>query len=206
MSPDLFSVGEYPADYSHYKITEDRSYPSLIFRTASRNHTTHIGGVRSSKFCVVNTQDGLAEMIRAIVSQREVELYVGVEASLLVLHVHQEPGCSYVVDLESLGPSAFQPCEVLDAAQKAPAKAGRPQAEPHSTSLPSLRAILESNSIPKILFDCRPACAFLAGRFGINVGSVGDIQCLELEGRLIKHEEGQQDHRRQERDLRSCLE
>lgn len=199
-------MGEYPADHSHYQITEDRSYPSLVFRTASRNHTTHIGGVRSSKFCVVNTQDGLAEMIRAIVSQREVELYVGVEASLLVLHVSQEPGCSYVVDLESLGPSAFQPCEVLDAAQKALAKVGRPQTEPQSAGLLSLKSIFESNSIPKFFFDCRPACAFLAGRYGINMGSVEDIQCLELEGRLIKHEEGQQDHGGQERDLRSCLE
>lgn len=162
--------------------------------------------MRSTKFCVVNTQDGLAEMIQAIVSQREVQLYVCVEASLLVLHVHPKPGCSYMIDLESLGASAFQPSEAISTAQKAAAEAGREQAEPYSTSLPSLRAILESNSIPKIFFDCRPACAFLAGRFGITMGSVEDIQCLELEGRLIKHEEGQQDHRRQERDLRSCLE
>lgn len=198
-------MGEYPADYPHYQITEDMPHPSLIFRTASLNHTSHIGGMRSTKFCVVNTQDGLAETIQAIVSQREVQLYVCVEASLLVLHVHPKPGCSYIIDLESLGASAFQPSQALNAARKAAAEAGRPRIQPQPASLPSLKTILESNSIPKILFDCRLVCAFLAERFGIIMGSVEDIQCLELEGRSTKHE-GQQDHGEQQRDLRICLE
>lgn len=144
-------------------------------------------------------------MAQAILSQREVELYIGVEASLLVLHVHPEPGCSYVIDLESLGASAFQPCETLNAPRKGVAEGGRAHIQEHPASLPSLRDILESSSIPKILFDCRQACAFLAGRFGITMGSVDDIQCLEREGRSIKHEE-QQDHGGRERDLRRCVE
>lgn len=198
-------MGEYPADDPHYQITEDRPHPSLVFRTASLKHSTHIGGLRNTKFCVVNTQDGIAEMIHAIVSQREVQLYVCVEASFLVLHVHPKPGSSYIIDLESLGASAFQPSKVLYTARKAAAEAGRPQVQPQPASQPSLKAILESNSIPKVLFDCGPASASLAGRFGIEMGSVEDIQCLELEGRSTKYE-GQQGHGRRERDLRICLE
>lgn len=144
-------------------------------------------------------------MIQAIVSQSEVELYIGVEASLLMLHVHPEPGCSYIIDFESLGASAFQHWETLRTAQKAAVEAGWPQIQPQPSNLPSLRAILQSSSISKIFFDCRQACAFLGGRFGITLGSVEDIQCLEREGRSIKHE-GQQCHSGRERDLRRCLE
>lgn len=163
--------------------------------------------MRSTKFCVVNTQNGLAEMIQAIVSHDQTTLYVAMEASLLVLHIHPEPNCSYVVDLESLGATAFEPyearaCEAVSPARKAASEAGKEQTEHPGGPVPSLRAILESSSIPKVLFDCRPVCAFLAGRFGVNMRGVEDIQCLEFEGRLNR--EGPRGYA--SRDLRSCLE
>lgn len=163
--------------------------------------------MRSTKFCVVNTQSGLAEVIQAIVSPEQTTLSMAVEASLLVLHIHPEPNCSYVVDLESLGAAAFEPCtarecEAVSAAREAASEAGREQTEYHGGPVPSLRAILEGSSIPKVLFDCRPVCAFLAGRFGVKMSSVEDIQCLEFEGRLNR--EGPWGH--VARELRSCLE
>lgn len=169
---------------------EDRPFPGLVFRTASRNHAVNIGSTMSTKFCVVNTQDGLAEMIQAITSHQGTTLYVAVEASLLALHAHPQPGCSYIIDLQSLGATAFEPREATE------------EATAEAASLPSLKAILEGSSIPKVLFNCRQAWAFLAGRFGVSMGSVEDIQCLELEGRLP----GQEGAAEASRGLRSCLE
>lgn len=200
-------MSEYAADSPHNQNSEDRPSHSLVFRTASRDHTTHIGGMRSTKFCVVNTQNGLAELVQAIVSPEQTTLSMAVEASLLVLHIHPEPNYSYVVDLDSLGATAFEPCEARDceavsAPREAASEAGREQTEYHDGPAPSLRAILEGSSIPKVHFDCRPVCAFLAGRFGVNMTSVEDIQCLEFEGRLNR--EGPRGYA--SRDLRSCLE
>lgn len=174
---------------------------SLVFRTASLDHTT---GTKNTKFCVVNTRDGLAEMIQTIASQDHTMLYVAVEASLLVLHAHPEPGCVYIVDLEPLGAIAFEPCEAPNVAQEAAVVAGPEQPE-HQLSL---RAILEGNSIPKVLFDCRQAFAFLAGRFGVRMRCVEDIQCLEFVSRPVRLSEEQQRVAigERERDLRSCLE
>lgn len=158
--------------------------------------------MKSTKFCIVNTWDGLAEMIQTITSQEQATLSMAVEASLLALHIHPEPGCSYIVDLDALGASAFEAREAFSAAQKAAYKAGRQQTEQRGGLLPSLRAILEDGSIPKVLFDCLPVCAFLAGRFGVNVGPVEDLQFLEFEGRLNR--DGPRGNAL--RDLRSCLE
>lgn len=204
-------MSEHPADHPHHQIPEDMPLHSLDFRTASLDHTTNAGdGTKNTKFCVVNMQDGLAEMIQAIGSQEQTTLYVAVEASLLALHVHPEPGCSYIVDLDALGATAFEPCEALNAAQEAAAETGPEQPEHQASPVLSLRAILEGNSIPKVLFDCRQACAFLAGRFGVRMGSVEDIQCLEFVSRPSRLSEEQQEAAvgvgERDRDLRSCLE
>lgn len=200
MSPLRLPTGRQSrADKRYSQIMEDRPYPGLVFRTASRNHAVNIGSTRSTKFCVVNTQDGLAEMIQAITSHQGTTLYVAVEASLLTLHAHPQPGCSYIIDLQSLGASAFEPREAAEeaAAETEPEHTERPVAH-----LPSLQAILEGSSIPKVLFDCHQAWAFLAGRFGVMMGRVEDIQCLELEGCLPR----QEGTIKAERGLRSCLE
>lgn len=213
-----------------------------MFRTAPSDQNTGSGGTRNTKFCVVNTQDGLAEMVETIVSQDKVTLYVAMEASLLVLHVHPVPDCSYIVDLQSLGPAALESCEgsrareaikALEAPEDCEAssttQAVSAEAEPEETEgecplgfdgkwqqgspLPSLKAILESKSpcVPKVLFDCRQTCAFLAGRFGVRIGSVEDIQCLEFEGRFSEQDEQRARGDAVEisvklRGLRSCLE
>lgn len=182
---------------------------SLVFRTNPFVEISGAGGTRGTKFCVVNSQDGLAEMVQTMVWNQGTPLYLAMEASLLVLHVHTEPGYSYILDLEALGASAFEPCEASNvAAQEAAAEAGLEQTEPQSTGLPSLKAILESKSpsMPKILFDGGQACALLAGRFGINMGLVEDIQCLEIEGRPPGQTDEQKALRGVTRDLRSCLE
>lgn len=198
--------------HAHHQIPEDTPLHALVFRTASLDHTTNAGdGTENIKFCVVNTQDGLAEMIQAIVSQEQTTLYVAVEASLLALHVYPQPDCSYIVDLEALGATAFEfreACKAPNAAHQA--EAGTEQPEYQVSPVLSLRAILEGNSIPKVLFDCRQACAFLAGRFEVRMGSVEDIQCLELVSRPVRLSEEQQEAAvavgERDRDLRSCLE
>lgn len=190
---------------THNQIPEGVPLRSLVFRTASLDHTT---GTKNTKFCVVNTQTGLAEMIQAIISQDQVTLFVAVEASLLALHVHPVPDCSYIVDLEALGTTAFEACEAPITSQEVAAEAGPEQSEHQISPVLSLRAILEGNSIPKVLFDCRRACAFLADRFGVRMRSVEDIQSLEFVSRPVRLEEEQQRAAigERERDLRSCLE
>jgi hypothetical protein len=159
-------------------------------------------------------------MVQSIVSQHQATLYVAIEGSLLVLHVHPEPDCSYIVDLQSLGSAAF---EAGSTAHKAAAEAKSEQSDGRygfssdgqwhqDRQLPNLRAVLESKSasMPKVFFDSRRPCAFLAGRFGVKLGPVEDIQCLELEGRLAAHEEqaqgGDEAKPVEARSLRSCLE
>ena len=159
-------------------------------------------------------------MMQTVISQHQATLYVAIEGSLLVLHVHPKPDCSYIVDLQSLGAAAF---EAGCAAHKAAAEAKSEHSDgrygfssdaqwQQSSLLPSLKAILESKSplMPKVLFGFRRACAFLAGRFGVKLGSVEDIQCLELEGRLAAQEQqaqgGDEAKPVESRSLRSCLE
>ena len=97
------------------QIPEDTPVHSLVFRTAPCAQIPgRGGGTRGTKFCVVNSQDGLAEMVQTIVSHQGTPLYLAVEASLLVLHIHPEPGCSYILDLDALGASAFEASEASE--------------------------------------------------------------------------------------------
>jgi hypothetical protein len=142
-------------------------------------------------------------MMQTIVSQHEAVLYLAVEGSLLTLHVHPEPDCSFIVDLQSLGAAAF---DAGSGASEAKAEAGqgktdgrggfssdeqRNQDEPP----PSLREILESPYRKKVLFDARRPSNFLAHRFGVTLRSVENIKSLYNNTESARP-----------RSLRSCLE
>ncbi|KAG8163010.1 hypothetical protein KVR01_007488 [Diaporthe batatas] len=185
-------------------ITEGRRFPCLWFRSTSHGKAT--AGIRNTWFCVVNSQDGVNEMIEIIMAQAKPVLYMAREGSLLTLHVHPEPDCSFIVDLEALGASAFgETTAQMTAGQNEQDEndnrghgcslslASNDEARHHdsrsrSRPLPSLRALLESNSPsmpPKVIFAARGGTSgFLPRRFGVTLGgAVEEIQQLELESR-----------------------
>lgn len=157
-------------------------------------------------------------MVQTIACQVKPVLYVAIEGDLLVLHVHPEPDCSYIIDLQSLDATAFEVYIAGKAVDEAEPEGqtgrGNGFQSDGCSDIDSLRAILESKSpsMPKVLFNCRQPCAFLARKYGVHLGSVEDIQCLEMEGRSSSQTQQQQQARGggaksvQARSLRSCLE
>lgn len=207
-----------PADHQQSQIREDKPFPCLIFRTVPSCHMTGTNSTGGTRFCIVNTQDGLAEVVQTIACQVKPVLYVAVEGDLLVLHVHPEPDCSYIIDLQALGNPAFEVFGSCKAAAEAEPDGQTDgghgcryeDGQPHTDSL---RDILESKSpsLPKVLFKCRQPCASLTRRFEVRLGSVEDIQCLEMEGRRSAQTQQQQARGGraksvEARSLRSCLE
>lgn len=181
------------ADQPTIQILEDKPSPCLFFRSTSHSQPTV--GIRNTKLCVVDSQDGITEMIETIVSQAKPVLYITVEGPLLVLHVHPEPNCSFIVDLQELGSAAFghgnaaqkMAVDKIESEQKTDEGDGLTHDGPwqQGQPLPSLKAILESKSpsMSKVLFNSRPVRKILAGRFGVKLGSAVDIRRLELECR-----------------------
>lgn len=79
--------------------------------------------------------------------------------------------------------------------------------------VPSLRGLLESPSVAKVLFDARGAAAGLWEGYGVAVRGVRDVQLMELAGRRVDAggqgvmgKVGSRGGRARPRDLRTCLE
>lgn len=216
-----------PADHLRSQILEDKASSCLLFRTTPSGQTTGTNSTGSTRFCVVNTQDGLAEVVQTIACQVKPVLYVAIEGKLLVLHVHPEPNCSYIIDLQSLGDPAFEVTGSCKAAAEAEPEERTDgghgfRSDAGQSHTDSLRTILESKSpsMPKVFFNSRRPCAFLAREFEVHLGSVEDIQCLDMEGRLSSQKQQQQQQQKEEeeeaeggkaksvepRSLRCCLE
>ncbi|KAK7731824.1 hypothetical protein SLS53_008645 [Cytospora paraplurivora] len=153
--------------------SEERPYPCLFFRSVPSETTWSMGRTRSTRFCVVDTQDEVAELIQTIVSVDDAVLFLFLHGSLLAVHL-QSSNRVHIVDLELIGQ------EALEARQKfSPAHAAAAAAEGlHHPEypmwndvcrLPSLRAIFESPTIPKVFFDCRGAMSTLRQRYKIEL-------------------------------------
>ncbi|POS73993.1 hypothetical protein DHEL01_v207616 [Diaporthe helianthi] len=185
------------------QIFEDRPSPCALFENTSIIQRTR--GNPSTWLSVILFQDELNEMIQTIMSQAKTELYMALEGSVLVLNVQPEDDCCYLIDLKAFGATAF---ENGNAGEIATWETKREQTDDEGISLapeeswqqvpplPSLKAILESNSpsLRKVLFDGRRASKILARRFGVTLRSVEDIQSLELECRVAQpwsHEQQQ---------------
>ncbi|ROW11944.1 hypothetical protein VPNG_05216 [Cytospora leucostoma] len=167
---------------------EDRPYPCLFFRSVPSETTWSMGRTRSTKFCVVDTQDGVAELIQTIVSVDDAVIFLFLHGSLLA--VHPQPSTRvYIIDLDLLGPSALEARQNFSPDQAAAAATADGVDYPQYPRwndvcrLPSLRAIFESPTIPKVLFDCRGAMSTLHRRYRIELRGVEDIQLMESAGR-----------------------
>lgn len=173
-----------------------------------------MGRTRSTRFCVVDTQDGVAELIQTILSVDDAVLLLFLRGPLLAVHL-QPSSRVYIVDLELLGPAALEARQRSSPAQAAAAAeaVGKPP-DPRWDDvcrLPSLRAIFESPTIPKVLFDCRGAISTLRQRYEIELRGVEDIQLMEGAGRRPPQAQQLHFHRNRVgapglRELRSCLE
>lgn len=174
-----------------------------------------MGCTKPTRFCVVDTQDGMAELIQTIVSIGDTVLFIYIHGPCLIIHLHFTNRV-HIVDLQVLGPTAFESRQSFSPAQAAATVATGPDIsrDPRWSDigrLPSLKAVLESPSIPKILFDCRPTTTTLHQRYRIGLCGVQDIELMELAGRPNPSIQHLQFHRKQVRvselrDLRRCLE
>lgn len=179
----------------------------------------------------MDTADGLAEMIQSIVSTDEATLYLDVvqpfaykkvegQHPLIIILLHPNERV-YVVDLSTgAGLDTRQDFALVqleavvgrdDLARRRSLEVGR---------LPSLRGILESPSVIKVVFDSGSVAAALSIHYGVSLRGLTDLQLMELIGRpldataldprLAFHRKFvvARPHRRavELRDLRACLE
>lgn len=183
---------------------DDRPYPSLVFRTASSERGPFAPRSRL-RFCLVDTQDGVGELVQAVVSTDDAVLYLDVVAAavadaplLLVINLHPTDRV-YIVDLGA-GAGAGGGALLLDAMHDlstAQLGGGGGAGDLGPLALPSLRGLLESPAAAKVVFDARAVAAALCG---VALRGVLDLQLAELAGRPAYS------HRVRLRDLRACLE
>lgn len=169
------------------------------------------------RYCVVDTADGLAEMIQTIVSTDDATLYLDVveqqqQQQLLLAILLQPNNRAYVVDVGVLGGGG----RGLDARQEfalvqltaslggggggAPPDENQDQDEDDEEgaaaarrlarrkslevgTLPSLRGVLESPSVAKVVFDATRVAAALDEAYGVSLRGAADVQRMEQTGR-----------------------
>lgn len=132
-----------------------------------------------------------------------------------MIHLHPNDKI-YIVDLQKLGPEAlelrhdFVPTQLhsttclhteLDPLQRVLLDIGQ---------LPSLKGLLESPSISKVVFNSEKTAPALQAAMGITLRGLHDIQVMEMAGRplpasLYFHRKGMA-RRVESRSLRCCLE
>ncbi|KUI61001.1 hypothetical protein VP1G_08183 [Cytospora mali] len=217
LSPRLKRMISWPQDKSLPKtmplssITEDRPYPCLFFRSVPSERTWAMGRTSSTRFCVVDTQDGVAELIQTIISINDAVLYLHFQGPFLTIHL-QSTNRVHIIDLQVLDPAAFEVRQNFSPAQAAATSGvkGSDTRWNETGRLPSLKAILESPYIPKIVFDSRDTTSTLYQRYRIRLCGLEDIQLMELIGRTLPTQD-LRFHRKgamvpELRDLRRCLE
>lgn len=189
---------------------------------------------------MVDTQDGLGELVQSVVStvnhhqglrisrlglpqrtdiipQDDALLCLNFETqgSLLVIHLHPNDKI-YIVDLHQLGPAALELRHDFVPTQLHSTTSVHTELDPLQRSLleigqlPSLKGILESPSICKVVFDSEKTAPALKVALGITVRGLQDIQVMEMAGRplpasLYFHRKDFGRHVKS-RSLRCCLE
>ncbi|KAJ4420708.1 hypothetical protein N0V82_004147 [Gnomoniopsis sp. IMI 355080] len=199
------------------QVSENRPYPALIFRAVPGEQTP---GVSKSKtrWCMVDTHDGLGELVQSIVSTDDALLCLDFQeqGSLLVIHLHPNDKI-YIVDLQTLGAEVlelrhgFNPAQLHSSTtclEIAPDPRGQSLLD--IGQLPSLRGLLESPSIHKVVFDSKKTAPALDAAFAVTLRGLQDVQVIEITGRplpasLYFHRKDI-GRRIDSRSLRCCLE
>lgn len=258
-------LSQYYNEMASHSNINNRPFPTLIFRAIRDEHTEGARSLSKMRWCIVDTPDGLAEMIQTIVSapnsndgindHKTTALYLAYHApeDLLAIHLHPTDKI-FIVDLPGLGGknaldlrAPFNPAQLLHAttttstsmttAATATANKGSPHhhTNKHDTNtdtdarktsvleigaLPSLRGLLESPTLTKVVFNSTDTVRALsaAAAWGVSLRGVRDIQIAEVAGRpmpLFHHRKlattANADHRGRAattklRTLRACLE
>ncbi|KAF3766588.1 hypothetical protein M406DRAFT_68908 [Cryphonectria parasitica EP155] len=166
---------------------EERPYPSLLFHPVPFERTAFTTQPRK-RFCTVHTHDGLGEMIQSIVSTDHATLYLYMKGGVLVIALDPAERI-YMVDLQRLGLTGLGVRQPFNTAQLQASSSGGPSdGGPlllDQDRLPSLKGLLESPSIAKVMFDSRATVAALRDPWGIALRGVQDIQLMELAGRPL---------------------
>lgn len=195
------------------QIPEDRPYPALLFRTIP-SETTPNGPRSFIRWAVVDQPDGAGELVQTVVSTDNATLYLALpHPTLLAVYLLEPRKRVYLIDLATLG------CEGLEARQNFNPSQLRAQYEDQREKkeptldigrLPSLRGLLESPAVSKVLFDCRDVASVLKERWGVwLMGGVWDVQLMELterQGRTPVNYHLRDVKCVEARDLRTCLE
>lgn len=212
------------------KICDERPYPALIFRAVLGEQTT--GASRSlskMRWCTVDTLNGLGEMVQSIVSTDDAALYVAFQesGSLLTIHLHPNDKI-YIIDLQKLGGAdaldlrqTFNTAQLHATATNTSPDEGAITAEDNDPArqqeptlldighLPSLRGLLESPSITKVIFDTTETVPALHEAYGVALYGVRDIQLMDIAGQPVRtffHRKQVTRHGAVSRNLRCCLE
>lgn len=137
------------------------------------------------------------------------------QGSLLAIHLHPSDKI-YLVDLKTLGPEGleirhdFNPIQLHATACLDTTPDPRQQSLLDIGRLPSLRGLLESPSISKVVFDSSKTAAALDTALAITLRGLQDIQVMELAGRplpaVLYFHRKDIGRRAESRSLRCCLE
>ncbi|CAI9638036.1 unnamed protein product [Alternaria burnsii] len=133
----------------------------------------------------ISTLDELASMLAALqdLPKSPPNLYIDLEGrnlcrngtiALMTLHVPSKDKI-YLVDIHTLGARAFS----------TPATAPLPNTALDTTETvgdpaTTLKALLESSTIPKVFFDVRNDSDAIFAHYGINLSCIHDLQLMEL--------------------------
>lgn len=132
-----------------------------------------------------------------------------------MIHLHPNDKI-YIADLQNLGPKGLDLRHDFNPAQLQSTTCLNTDPDPRRQSvldigrLPSLRGLLESPSISKVVFDSKATVSALSTATGITLGGLQDIQVMELAGRplpaLLYFHRKDMARRVESRSLRCCLE
>lgn len=129
-----------------------------------------------SNFTILDTEATLADALPTMISHgisSKPALYIDLEGvslsrrgtiSIIQIYVHPLSH-TYLIDVHKLGPAAFTTSK-LDTA--------------NTSSLHTLKDVLESPSVPKCFFDVRRDADAIYNLFGVSMKNIIDIQLLEL--------------------------
>lgn len=126
----------------------------------------------ASEYTLIDTIDALSSLIPSLcdLSSSPPSLYLdlegeelGKDGTIAIMQIYVLPlKHTYLIDVHVLGNAAFTTTSTAP------------------VSTPSLKAILESPSIPKCLFDIRADSNALFFLYGVSMQGVHDIQLMEL--------------------------
>ncbi|ROV97422.1 hypothetical protein VMCG_06932 [Cytospora schulzeri] len=104
--PPLAKVNGFVFGEFNAVVSKDRPCPCLFYRSVASETAWTKGRMNSTKFCVVGTQNGVAELTQSIMFD-DAARFLDLQAPFLVVHL-QSTNRFHLIGLYLLGPVAFK--------------------------------------------------------------------------------------------------